>query len=872
ALLGAVGQAVIATDLDRKVIYWNGAAEALYGWSREDVLDRSVDELALATHTREQTEAIFASLTAGDPWSGDVPVRRKDGTTLLALVSTSPLLDTEGHASGFVGVSSDISHLAQVERDLRERVKELALLVRAGRIMHRHDLPVRERLRLLVDSMPAAWLYPDVTEARIAFEGEAVATRGFRETPWMLTAPIPSAVDASGRVEVALMEERPDLGDGPFLDEERELIVTLGRTIGEALERGRLTRLMEQTFSSLEEAVLIIDSAHRGRLIRDANPAARRIFGWSRDELVGQTAEILHVDRAEFERFAAEGNGELERTGALHMRFPMRRKDGTVFQAEQTVTLLDPEQGLDGGAVKVIRDVSARLAAEAALRRTEERFRVLSREISDVFCVIDAAGTILYASPSVEMAAGYSVEKFEGTNVLDVVHPEDRAPVQEMLGQVLATDGETVRGAYRIMTESGQTLHVESMARNLLAHPEIGGIVLSVRDVTERTVFEERLRLTQRLEAIGRLAGGIAHDFNNILTVIRSQADLVLLDIEDPRLIEDIGLIRASADRAAMLTGQLLAFSREQVLRPRVVDLGELLHVMGRMLDRIIGEDVRITYDVPEGVPPVEVDPGHLEQVLMNLAVNARDAMPDGGELQFAVREETLDAQAATALPGMGPGRYTTLSVTDTGTGMSHDVLERIFEPFFTTKGRGKGTGLGLAMAYGVMKQSGGGVHVESTLGEGSSFHLRFPVSAQNAEPLDHARLPSTSIVGAAGGTVLVVEDDHAVRRITQRILERAGFTVTAAENAETAVELLDQLESVDVLLTDLVLPGMSGRALVDHVMKTAPEIPIVVASGYDQVSPEHKGDLPREVDFLQKPFTTEALVAAIRNAIASKR
>ncbi len=867
ALLGAVGQAVVATDLQRRVISWNGAAERLYGWRAEEVLGRPIADLAIATHSAARAEGIYAKLAAGEAWSDQVPMRRRDGTTFLALVSATSLTDAGGRSIGYVGVSSDITHLAQVELDLRERVKELRLLVDAGRILNRHGAPVADRLRALVDRMPAAWLHPDVTEARLEYDRETIATDGFRETPWMLRAPIPGPLAGGGKVEVALTEERPDVDGGPFLPEERELIETLARTIGEALERGRLARILEQTFASLGEAVLIIDSRGHGRLIADVNAAAQRIFGWSRDEMVGRTTEMLHVDREHFERFAAAGDGELERTGVTHLRFPLRRKDGTVFQAEQTVMLIDPTAGLEGGAVSVIRDVSEQAEAEATLRRTEERFRVLSREISDVICVVDAEGTVLYISPSVEPAAGYSAEELEGTNVLALVHPEDQATVEGLLAQVAATEGESVRGAYRIQTRSGATLHVESMARNLLSHPNVGGIVVSIRDVTERMEFEARLRQSQRMEAIGALAGGVAHDFNNILTVISAQADLLTLDLEDEGLRHDVGLIRGAAERASTLTGQLLAFGREQVLRSRVVDLEELLHGMGRMLDRIIGEDVRISYDVPTDVRPVVVDPAQLEQVLMNLAANARDAMPKGGELTFSLRQEALDVEGAAPLPGMQPGRYTVLSVSDTGTGMSQEVLERVFEPFFTTKEKDKGTGLGLAMAYGVMKQSGGGIHVESTPGAGTTFHLRFPASEKQAESLGEARTQAPPD-GDVAGSVLMVEDDPAVRRVTRRVLERAGFTVATAEDAESAVRMLEE-QPPDVLLTDLVLPGMSGRQLVEHVMATLPDLPILVWSGYDRSSPGHRGELPPSVGFLQKPFTTEALIAALRKAMA---
>ncbi len=870
-LLGAVGQAVIATDMEGHVTYWNPAAEVLYGWTAEEVLGRPIHEITVAGSSLESAEEIMAALREGGTWSGEFRVARKDGSTFLALVTDAPILDDAGRQVGIVGVSSDISHLKRTERDLRERVKEIGVLYRAARILNRHDVAVRERLRQFVEVIPSGCMYPDVTEARIVFGGEAVATPGFRATPWMLGADIVTDDRRGGRLDVALTEGRPEEDVGPFLKEEEDLVHTLAGIVGETLARGRLARLHTLTVASLSEAVFIIDSRGDGRLIGDVNPAAERIFGYTRDELVGGTTERIHVDREAFERFGREGNPILEAGGVFRATYPLRRKDGTVFEAEQTVTLLDPGQGLAGGAVSVVRDVSEQRRAEAEAVRTEERFRVLSEEITDTINIVDAQGTILYSnsSASLEAMTGYKRQDLEGGSAFDFVHPDDREKVARVLHDVASTPGGIMRVEYRAVTKAGEVLHVESVARDLSRHPGVGGIVVTTRDVTERVRLEEHLRQSQKLEAVGRLAGGIAHDFNNLLTVIQAEADLLLMDIADDPRAEDVGHIRAAADRAAKLTSQLLAFSREQVLLPRLVDLNELTRSMGHLLERLLGEDIGIEYDLDEAMPAVEVDPVQLEQVILNLAVNARDAMPEGGRLTLSTGEEEISAADAQRLPGLTPGRCVLLAVADTGAGMSDEVKARIFEPFFTTKERGKGTGLGLAMAYGVMKQSGGSIHVESAPGQGTVFRLRFPVAEGEAEPLPGDTEPGWVHGDIPPGVAILVEDDDSVRRVSEKILTRVGLEVHSVSAAEEALDLLDRLDRVDIVLTDLVLPGMSGRKLVDRLRQRPDGVPVLVMSGYSADSPGHPAALPREATFLQKPFTPEELVTAVRSVLA---
>jgi len=750
SLLEAVGQAVIATDMSGAVIYWNSAAERLYGWSAEEVAGRSVVELTTVDgHSASDGDENLQDLASTGAWTGEREVRRRDGSTFLALVSNSMIRDASGTAIGIIGTSSDISNLKRTEAALRERVKELRVLTRTSEILNRPDLPLEERLQLVVEAIPSGWMHPEHTEARLVLEESALATAGFRRTPWVIGVDLPTP-DANGRLEVAFTGPEPAAAasDGPFLPEELEVLESLARLIGDAMRREAMQRVLTQTFSALQEAVLVIDRSHDSRGISYVNPAAERIFGYERDELEGGSTEKLHLDRPSFLRFGRESTLALARKGVFHGDFPMCRKDGTSFDAEQTVTLLDPSRGLEGGVVSVVRDVS------------------------------------------------------------------------------------------------------------------------------ERSAMEEQLRQMQKMESVGQLAGGIAHDFNNVLTVIRSQVDLIILDLVDGPVVEDLQLVRKAADRATTLTAQLLAFSREQILLPKTVELGAVVRDAGQLLERLIGEQIQVIYRLAADLPPARLDPNRLEQVLMNLAVNARDAMPQGGTLEISTFLEEITPASATPAAAE-PEAWIVLTVEDNGSGMTPEVARRAFDPFFSTKGRERGTGLGLAMVYGTVKQSGGSIELESEPGRGTRFTLRFPVAHESpdspAEPAAHPPEPATREMArpdATPGSILVVDDDPAVRRAVTRVLERSGFRVVGVEDAESGLACLATDSQFDAVLSDLVLPGMSGSDLLARLQVERPGLPLFAISGYVEGSPDRKDAIPPGVTFIQKPFSARELAAAVEAAV----
>lgn len=508
------------------------------------------------------------------------------------------------------------------------------------------------------------------------------------------------------------------------------------------------------------------------------------------------------------------------------------------------------------------------LATLERLRLSEERYRSLIENLDDIVYAIDLEGRINYVSGGVARF-GYAPGELMGQRFLDFTHPDDRARVRDGFAARVAEDQEPIE--YRVLDRDGKVRFVRSASRRTMLDGKVTGLLGILFDITVQRQTEDALRMAQKMEAVGRLAGGVAHDFNNILTVISSYAGLALRGLrgEDP-LRRDLEEIRKASDRATALTRQLLAFSRRQVLQPSVIDLNQLLEGVEKMLRRLIGEDVDLRMSPAPDLGRIRADPGQVEQVVMNLVVNARDAMPEGGALTLLTENVELDDEFVLNHAGARSGPHVMLAVSDTGCGMDASVLERLFDPFFTTKPAGKGTGLGLATVYGIVSQSGGAIWAESAPGEGSTFRVYFPrvdaeVDARPAEPR-MARPP----VGAA--TILLVEDDAALRQLAQRILSAAGHTVLEAANGGEALLLCERHgPSLTLLLADVVMPGMSGRELASRIGSLAPNARILFMSGYTDDAILHHGVLEHGTFFLPKPFTPETLLSRVEEVLATR-
>jgi signal transduction histidine kinase/ActR/RegA family two-component response regulator len=450
---------------------------------------------------------------------------------------------------------------------------------------------------------------------------------------------------------------------------------------------------------------------------------------------------------------------------------------------------------------------------------------------------------------------------------LKVVHPDDR----ELLKSVLRGDrpnGSTV--TLRLIHKDGTVIWIEQ--KNVLVRDPDGRLVAIegiARDITDRRTLEEQLQQAQRLEGVGRLAGGVAHDFNNLLTVINGYNQMALDDLpSDHPLRENLAEVRDASERAAALTQQLLAFSRKQLISPTVLNINESVVQIEKMLQRLIGEDVDLRTHLAPDLGNVLADSGQLQQVIMNLAVNSRDAMPGGGSLLIETRNVHVDGTYVTEYAEVRQGPYVMVGVTDSGVGMTREVQAQLFQPFFTTKPQGVGTGLGLATVYGIVKQAGGWIWVYSEVGRGSTFKIYLPIIDQPATPVQ--AIPKTDVRGTE--TILVVEDQADVRKLTVKALKKLGYKVHSASRPDEALALAQSFpEPIHLLLTDVVMPGMTGRDLADRMAKLLPGLPILFMSGYTDDAIVQYGVLDPGVAYIAKPFTADSLGQKVRETLGAR-
>ena len=524
-----------------------------------------------------------------------------------------------------------------------------------------------------------------------------------------------------------------------------------------------------------------------------------------------------------------------------------------------------------GRLARVFNDMSARLSdLYESLQRSEAHFRSLIENVADFIVVLQADGTIRYASPSFEREVGKDVL---GRNLASLATDETRVEVENLLAavqskSVLAEGGSaSTEAEFRIQQQGGGVRTLEASVTNLLQHPAVSGIVLNARDVTERRRLEEQLMRAQRMEAIGTLSGGVAHDFNNILTVILGHTEVLLQSLESsPAEHSHLKSIDEASRRASALTRQLLAFSRKQVLQPRVFNLNSLILDLDKMLRRMISEDIELEMITDPNLGVTKADPGQIEQVVMNLVLNARDAIQGGGRITVETANVILDEEYTRAHAGARVGPHVMLAVSDTGEGMSADVLPHIFEPFFTTKEVGKGTGLGLSTVYGIVRQSGGNVFVYSQPGRGTTFKIYLP---RVDEPAPIAPEPPPRMVTSGAETVLLVEDEPALRDLIRIALTGNGFTVLDAPTAADALALSRKhVAPLHLLLTDVIMPGMDGPALARQVQKERPDIKILYMSGYATNFIMHDGVVDPGTNFMEKPFHPRALLAKVREVL----
>lgn len=682
------------------------------------------------------------------------------------------------------------------------------------------------------------------------------------------------------RTEEDLLKTRAEL-EVRVEDRTRELMQSNLKLKEQIAEREKTEAALRESEEWLRA---IFDASRDGLVVEDdgvivyINKSYTHLLGYDEpEELIGKNiADQLPSDEAK--RMTGAGytaqrlRGE-QQTPTIY-QFDCKRKDGTLIEVEATVST----STIAGKTyiTTAVRDIVERKKAEDSLKESEQRYRFLSEGIPHQVWTAQPDGKLDFVNQRTLNYFGRTQEQVLSDGWQDVVHPDDLPDCIENWGRSLQT-GKHYEVRFRLRRADGNyRWHV---GRATAGHNSQGEIIKWFGTNTDTEdqklaedalhASEEQLRQTQKLESVGQLAGGIAHDFNNLLVVINGYSDLVLrkLKEDDDSLRPKVEEIKKAGVRAAALTQQLLAFSRKQVMQPTVLNLNVVAANTSKMLQRLIGEDIELSLNLKPVLGQVKADLGQIEQVIINLAVNARDAMPQGGKLMI----ETINADLSEAYIRrhnvVQAGQYVTLAISDTGMGMSPETQARIFEPFFTTKEVGKGTGLGLSTVYGIVKQSGGYIWVYSELGKGTTFKVYLPrineTAAPFSSPIPEAEMPRGS------ETVLLVEDEASVRRMTREVLEISGYTVLEATNGSEAQMVSERYEGIiHLLLTDMVMPLMGGREVAEMLTRARPEMKVLYMSGYTDNAIVHQGVLDKGAAFLEKPFMPDALARKIRTVI----
>jgi two-component system, cell cycle sensor histidine kinase and response regulator CckA len=663
------------------------------------------------------------------------------------------------------------------------------------------------------------------------------------------------------------------------------LVVALLGGVGFVYQRGQKQRYRDAYQAKAEREAVLARYEHLMRRANDAillasedlhileaNDRASEMYGYSGDEFrTLSLSDLMPPEKQGFEQRIQD----LAEKGSFVAEAVNVRKDGSRFTASisSSIIAFNSTRHIHS----IIRDVTEAKKAEEAMSASEVRYRRLFEAAQDGILILDAdTGRVLDANPFLEQMLGYTHEQIVGKAIWDLGAFKDAVANKDKFEELQLNNYVRYENL-PLQHADGRLVEVEFVSNSYAANHE-KVIQCNIRDITERRRAEaalrereEQLRQSQKLEAVGQLAGGIAHDFNNLLTVIMGDCELLLADraTDDPSR-DTVQEILGISQRAAKLTAQILAFSRRQTMQPQVICLNEALRSMESLLQRTLGERTELAFWLDPSLGLAEVDPHQLEQVLLNLALNARDAMPAGGRLTIESANVDLDEAYCLSHPEVQPGSYVVLAVSDTGSGIAPEVLPHVFEPFFTTKQPGLGTGLGLSMVFGVTKQSSGSVSVYSEPGTGTTFKIYLPrvESALSPEACeDDVTSPRAQV--AASETMLLVEDEFAVRSLVVRILSREGYTVVTAADGDEALRVcLDETQNFDLVLTDVVLPGMQGRELAERLLASHPHLKVLYMSGYTRNAIAHSGRLDEGINFLEKPFTAEALVRKVREVL----
>jgi len=799
-----------------------------------------------------------------------------DGRTKWVKQAGHTIFDKEGAALGIIGTIQDITDLKRVEEALDESVTASRLIF--------ESVPVG----IGISSLDGIQLEANIALEKI-FGYDRDQMKGLPVSSAYLNAEDRERLVARLQKEKSIRDYEVDFRrkDGTVIN--ALLNVDLLELPGEKVlittvrDVTKMNRIIESLRASEKKYRFLFDAVSVGVTITDmegrildSNVTARNMLGYSVDEM--QTLNIKQV--------YANPEVDRERFMNLFLRDGFVRKEEGVFRAKDgspvicAVNLEHIDVLGENYILAIVLDITARKQAEESFRKSYDLLTNLASRVPGVLFQHrfhpDGRSAVQYVSPEILNLYGLSVEEAlaDGESMFRKIHPEDMEWVISEVNRC-GKNLNFFHAEFRLMKSEDEIIWVSCDAKPV--RTEDGGTLWHgiIINIDERKINEEdrerlraQLNQSQRMEFIGRLAGGIAHDFNNLLTVIMTNAEIALLSMGDPQTgAEEITEIKKAATRAADLTRQLLAFARKQVIEPVVININETISSMMKMINRLIGENIALVWRPASSVWPVKIDPTQLDQILVNLAVNARDAISGVGSITIETENTTADEAFSIEGGEFAPGDYVLITISDTGTGMRREVLEHVFEPFYTTKEIGKGTGLGLATVYGAVRQNNGYVSVFSELDIGTTFRIYLPRTYLSSDELDaHVE------TAAAGGTetILVAEDEPSILELSKTILERFGYTVLAAGSPKEALNLSTVSETIDLLLTDIVMPEMNGRELSQIIGKTHPQIKVLYVSGYSADIIEHQGVIEAGVNFLHKPFSIRALLNKVRDILDS--
>jgi len=873
--------AIFIHDLKGRYTMVNRAGEELLGYSRDEILEMTIFDV-VADHCLDRLREVFESKPPEhDPTVLEIEVTRKDGSRVPVEVSSRVIYENNRPIC-VQDTGRDISERRRVEealRDSEEKFRTIAetasdaiiVIDEAGTIELAN--PATEKIfgyssaELLHQNL--SMLMPQRFQGAHCDGLARYVRTGKRSIAW-------EAVELPGLhrdgTEVPL-----ELSFGAFTKEGKRFFTGIIRDISERKRTEEALHESEERFRGLfENAKDTVFTCDLSGNFTSINRAGEILTEYSREEALESNfkrvvaAEYLTVAQEMISRKASGGDlatiYELEIVAKSGRRVSVEISSRTIHSGGKPV-------GVQGSA----RDITERKRAEDALRRSEEQYRILFECNPQPMWVFDLeTSQFLALNDAAVRHYGYSREHFLSMTLGDLHSAKDAERLaKEELQKI---DGLRHLGEWRHRTADGNTISVEITANATSFGGRRAGLVL-VNDISERKRAEEalsasqaQLQQSQKLEAIGQLAGGVAHDFNNLLTAITGYSDLSLrrLNEGDP-IRRNLEEIKKASNRAASLTRQLLAFSRKQILEPKVLDLNAVVKDMYKMLRRLIGEDMDLATNAAQDLGKVKADPGQVEQIIMNLVVNARDAMPRGGKVTIETANVTLDERYAFEHVPVQTGDYVMLAISDTGCGMDKETQSHIFEPFYTTKAASKGTGLGLSTVYGIVKQSGGFIWVYSEVGKGTSFKIYLPLIADVR--VQEKPKPQTAPADLSGDeTILLVEDEEVVRRMARLILESRGYRVLEAVEGQDALRVFcEHAGEIDLMLTDVIMPGMSGRVLAERVAALCPELPVLYMSGYTDDAIVRHGLLGDQLEFIQKPFAPEILSRKVRSVLDTR-